>query len=111
VAFTGRSNQKKAYAPTVRQQVRRLREDLPTAFGRIRDPQIPPTRQFSEVVRPAGFTENDHVIQALSPTGADHPSDVRTLPRRSWRSRHFLNAKLSHLPGEIGSEDAVAVAQ
>jgi len=68
-------------------------------------------REFSEVLRQAGFTENDHVIQALPPNGADHALDVRTLPRRSWRSQHFLNAQLFHLLGEFGTEDAVAIAQ
>src|SRR5215471_11665040 len=67
--------------------------------------------EFSEVLRQAGFTENDHVIQALPPNAADHPLDVRTLPRRSWRSQHFLNAQLFHLLGEFATEDAVAVAQ
>jgi hypothetical protein len=42
---------------------------------------------------------------------ADQPLDVRTLGRRSWRSQHFLNAKLFHLLGEIRTEDAVAVPQ
>src|SRR5215471_498676 len=68
-------------------------------------------REFSEVLRQAGFTENDHVIQALPPNGADHPLDVRTLPRRSWRSQQFLNAQLFPLLGEFATEDAVAVAQ
>jgi len=68
-------------------------------------------REFSEVVRQAGFTEYDHVIQALPPNAADHALDVRTLPRRSWRSRQFLNAQLFHLLGEFGTKDAVAVPQ
>src|SRR5215471_6059456 len=68
-------------------------------------------REFSEVLRQAGFTEDDHVIQALPPNGAGHALDVRTLPRRSSRSQQFLNAQLFHLLGEIGTEDAVAVAQ
>ena len=66
-------------------------------------------RELSQVVRQAGFTEDDHVIQALPPNGADHPLDVGTLPRRSWRSQHFLNAKFRHLLGEIGTKDAGAV--
>jgi hypothetical protein len=68
-------------------------------------------REFSEVLRQAGFTENDHLIQALPPHGADPALDVRTLPRRSWRSQHFLNSQLFHLLGEFATEDAVAVAQ
>ena len=57
------------------------------------------------------FVENDHMVQTFAANGADHPFDVRTLPRRSWRSQHFLNAQLFHLLGEFGTEDAVAVAQ
>ena len=68
-------------------------------------------RDFSEVLRQAGFTENHHVIEALPPNGADHALDVRTLPRRSWRSQQFLNSQLFPLLGEFGTEDAVAVAQ
>ena len=37
-------------------------------------------REFSEVLRQAGFTEDDHVIQALPPNDADPALDVRTLP-------------------------------
>src|SRR6516162_10260546 len=68
-------------------------------------------REFSEVLRQAGFTENHHVIQALPPNGADPALDVRTLPRRSWRSQQFLNSQLFHLLGEFATEDAVAIAQ
>jgi hypothetical protein len=50
------------------------------------------------------------IRQTLTTHCSDHPLDVRTLPRRSWRYQHFLNAKLFHLPGEITTEDAVAVA-
>ena len=38
-------------------------------------------REFSQVLRQAGFTENDHVIQALPPNGADHPLDIGSLAR------------------------------
>ena len=55
------------------------------------------------------FVENDHMVQTFAANGADHPFDVRTLPRRSWRSQRFLNAKLLHLLGEIRTEDAVAI--
>ena len=43
-------------------------------------------REFSQVLRQAGFTENDHVIQALPPNGADRAFDVRTLPVKRGRS-------------------------
>jgi hypothetical protein len=32
--------------------------------------------ESSQVARQAGFTEYDHVIEALPPNGADHPLDV-----------------------------------
>jgi hypothetical protein len=42
-------------------------------------------REFSEVSRQSGFTEYNHVIQALPTNGADHPLDKGSLPRRPWR--------------------------
>jgi hypothetical protein len=40
------------------------------------------------------FIDDDQVVQALAANRANHPLDVRPLPRRSWRSPYFLNAKL-----------------
>jgi hypothetical protein len=51
------------------------------------------------------------MVQALAANRSNDPLDVRTLSRRSWRSQYFLNAKLFHLPREISTEDAVAIAQ
>ena len=48
-----------------------------------------------------GFIANDYLIQAFPPNCTNDPLDVRTLPRSSWRSQYFLNAKLFHLPSEI----------
>ena len=42
-------------------------------------------RESSQVARQAGFTECDHVIQALAPNGADGPLDIGSLPRRTGR--------------------------
>jgi hypothetical protein len=42
-------------------------------------------RESSEVAGQAGFTEHDHVIQALPPNGADRPLDIGSLPRRTGR--------------------------
>ena len=44
-------------------------------------------RESSQVARQAGFTEYDHVIQALPPNGADHPLDVSSLPGRPGAPR------------------------
>jgi hypothetical protein len=38
-------------------------------------------REFSEVAIQAGFTEHDHVIEALPANGADQPLDIGSLPR------------------------------
>jgi hypothetical protein len=57
------------------------------------------------------FIDDDQVVRTLAPNCTDDPLDVRTLPRRSWRSHYFLNARLFHVPGEISTEDSVAVAQ
>jgi hypothetical protein len=51
------------------------------------------------------------VVQTLAANRPDQPLDVRTLPGCSWRSQHFLYAKLLHLLAEIGTEDPVAVTQ
>ena len=55
--------------------------------------------------------DDDQVVQTLTANRADHPLDVRTLLRRSWRSQYFPNAELLHLLGEIRTEDAVAITQ
>ena len=57
------------------------------------------------------FIDDDHMVQTLAANRANDPLDVRTLLRHSWRSQHFLNAKLFHLLAEIRTEDAVAVSQ
>ena len=41
--------------------------------------------ESSEMAIQTGFTEYDHVIQALPPNGADHPLDVSSLPGRPGR--------------------------
>jgi hypothetical protein len=51
------------------------------------------------------------MVKTFAANRSNDPLDIRTLPRRSWRSQYFLNAKLFHLPGEISTEDTVAVAQ
>ena len=67
--------------------------------------------ESSEVARQASLVEDDHMVQTLAAYRDDHPLDVRPLLWRSWRSQHFLNAKLFHPLAEIRTEDAVAVPQ
>ena len=55
--------------------------------------------------------DDDQVVQTLTANRADHPLDIRTLLRHSWRSQHFLHHKFLHLLGEARTEDAVAVWQ
>ena len=47
-------------------------------------------REFSEVARQSGFTEYDHLIQALPPNGADHPLHIGSLPGRPERPEYRL---------------------
>jgi hypothetical protein len=67
--------------------------------------------EFLEVVIQAGFTEYDHVIQALSPNGADHPLDVGSLPGRARRREHRFDAHRLPLLHEVHPEDPIAVTQ
>ena len=50
-------------------------------------------RSFSEVASQAGFTEYDHMIQALPPKGADHPLDIGSLPGRPGCREHLLEQR------------------
>src|SRR5215471_3756075 len=68
-------------------------------------------RESSEVARQAGFTEYDHVIQALPPNRADHPLDVGSLPRRPGCREHLFDAHRLHLLHEVRPEDPIAIAQ
>ena len=67
--------------------------------------------ESSEMAIQTGFTEYDHVIQALPPNGADHPLDVSSLPGRPGRREHLLDAHRLHLPHKVRPEDPVAIAQ
>src|ERR1019366_5912476 len=55
--------------------------------------------------------EHDHMIEALAPNGSNHPLHVRSLPRRSRRGQHFLDAQVSHLFSEVMAEDRIAVTK
>src|SRR5215831_9543483 len=57
--------------------------------------------ESSEMAIQTGFTEYDHVIQALPPNRADHPLDVSSLPGRPGRREHLLDAHRLHPIGAI----------
>ena len=67
--------------------------------------------EFSEVAIQAGFTEYDHVIQALPPNGADHPLDIGSLPGRPGRREHLFDTHCLHLLHKVRPEDPIAIAQ
>src|SRR3982751_3226218 len=60
-----------------------------------------------ELARQAGWMEHDHVIQALSANGANHPFDIGALPGRPWGRQDLLDAHRLHLLDEMESEDEV----
>src|SRR4051794_20702495 len=68
-------------------------------------------RELSEMARQAGFTEYDHVVQALPPNGADHPLAVGSLPGRPGRREHVFDAHRLHLLHKVRPEDPIAIAQ
>ena len=55
--------------------------------------------------------EHDHMVQALTPNGTNHPLDVGSLPGGARRGQHFADAHVSHLFSEVMAEDGVAIAQ
>src|SRR6516225_2454074 len=67
--------------------------------------------EVSEVASQAGFTEYDHVIQALPPKGADHPLDIGSLPGRPGCREHLWEAHRLHLLHQVRPEDPIPVAQ
>ena len=65
--------------------------------------------EASEVVAKAGFTEDDHVVQAFTPDRADHTFDVGTLRGRARRRQDLRRAHRRDLIHESVTEEAVAV--
>jgi hypothetical protein len=57
-----------------------------------------------------GFVEDDHVVQTLSPDGANHLFRVRTLPWGPHRE-HLLDSHRFHIPAKLAAEKAVAVSK
>src|SRR5262249_42579511 len=67
--------------------------------------------EVSEMAMQTGFTEYDHVIQALAPNRADHPLDVSSLPGRSRCREHLFDTHRLHLLHKVRPEDPIAIAQ
>ena len=53
-----------------------------------------------------GFTEHDHMIQALTPNGTNHTLHVGSLPGGARRGQHFADAHVAHLFSEVMAEMA-----
>src|SRR5262245_17826148 len=56
--------------------------------------------EVSEMAMQTGFTEYDHMIQALAPNRADHPLDVSSLPGRSRCREHLFDTHRLHLASQ-----------
>ena len=67
--------------------------------------------ESSEMAIQTGFTEYDHVIQALPSNRANHPLNVSPLPRRPRRRQHLLDAHRLHLHDKIRPKNPIAIAQ
>jgi hypothetical protein len=55
--------------------------------------------------------EHDHMIEALTSNGTNHPLHIGSLPRRARCRQHFLDAHVSHLFSELLAEDGIAVTK
>ncbi len=51
------------------------------------------------------------MIAALASNGTNHPLYICSLPWRSQRGQHFLDAQVSHLFSEVQAEDCIAVTK
>ena len=56
------------------------------------------------------FAQNDHMVQAFAPDGADHAFDIAVLRWGSWRGRSVANTHGSKPPRENLTIRAVVVA-
>jgi hypothetical protein len=73
--------------------------------------QVIVAEETSNVSLQAALVENNQVIQALAANRANHPFDIRTLPRRARGRKHLLDAHCFHLIDEFFAEDAIAIPQ
>ena len=55
------------------------------------------------------FVEHDHVIQTLAAYRADDALDVRSLPWRTGRRKHFLDAHIPDLFHEVVAENPIPI--
>src|ERR1019366_2594888 len=51
------------------------------------------------------------MVEALAPNRPNHALDVGSLPGRTRRREHFLDAHVSDLLGEVSPEDAIPIPQ
>jgi hypothetical protein len=59
----------------------------------------------------AALVEYDHVIQALTANGADHPFDLGALPGCPQGRKHLFHAHCLDLVDEVLPEDLVTIPQ
>src|SRR5438445_441734 len=58
----------------------------------------------------SGFTEHDHMIEALASNRSNHSLYIGSLPRRARCRQNLADAHVSHLFSEVIPEDSIAVA-
>ena len=77
--------------------------------GEMRPPLVIIGQEELECASEGSLIPHDHVIETLSPQGADQALDERILPRAARRGHHFLGAKTLHQTTEIRSVATVAI--
>src|SRR5450432_3564917 len=58
-----------------------------------------------------GFAEDDHMIEALAPNGANHALHIGPVPRGSRRTKHLLHTHVVDLSGKVVAEDSIPISQ
>jgi hypothetical protein len=54
--------------------------------------------------------QGDHMIEALSPQGADKSLNVRILPKAPWRTENLLDAHRVKPLSKLPAVDRIAIA-
>src|SRR5260370_33788785 len=80
------------------------RREVRPGFVIIRDEQF-----YMPVQR--SLVEDDHMIQALATYRADDALDASSLPWRTGRTKHFLDAHILDLLREIAAENPIPIPQ
>ena len=57
------------------------------------------------------LTENHDVVETFATDAADHPLDVRRLPRTPRRDDHLLDAHRLDPPAEVDAVDPISVSE